>query len=82
MVGGAHGNIINASIARRIDVSLISQTLEALNVSSMQPITSESSAASLLQALSSSIHSAAAQLQLSESDLQLSTTILERTVWP
>ena len=77
-VGGAAAN---ATESRRIDVSVVTTALTSLDTSStQQPITSESMAASQLQALSNAIHNAAVAGTLTDGELSLSITILERTV--
>jgi len=85
--GEVNGAIVNvgeaassASSSRRIEVSLVSQSLAALNASSLQPITSESGAKSLVQTLSSAIHDAAGDGTLTADELTSSFVILERAV--
>ena len=85
--GEVNGAIVNVgeaasstSSSRRIEVSLVSQSLATLDTSSQQPITSESGAKSLVQALSSAIHDAAVGGTLTADELTLSGVILERAV--
>jgi len=78
-VGGAAANATESR--RSIDVSVVTTALTSLDTSStQQPITSESMAASQLQALSNAIHDAAVAGTLTDGELSLSITILERTV--
>ena len=80
--GGVNGAIVNVgeaasstSSSRRIEVSevsLVSQSLATLDTSSQQPITSESGAKSLVQALSSAIHDAVVGGTLTADELTLS----------
>lgn len=86
--GEVNGAIVNvgeaasstSSSRRSIEVSLVSQSLATLDTSSQQPITSESGAKSLVQALSSAIHDAAVGGTLTADELTLSMVILERAV--
>ena len=86
--GEVNGAIVNvgeaasstSSSRREIEVSLVSQSLATLDTSSQQPITSESGAKSLVQALSSAIHDAAVGGTLTADELTRSGVILERAV--